>query len=147
MASLKNLAAIKAAGGVVPAAPIKVDGVWERYADDQTTVLSDTFDVWVYKQSLGRMADLHELDLKDRNAVAMALSKTVAFENDKGRPEQLSYDDAYMLELTLAHAILACARKINPLPKALPPKTSSSANSSLQESAEAPSKKPESALA
>jgi len=143
MATLKNLAAIKAAGGVVPAAPIKVDGVWERYAEDQETILSDEFSVWVYKQSLGRFSDLHSLDLKDRNAVAMALSKTVAFENDKGRPEQLSYDDAYMLDLGLANAILECARKVNPLPKALPPKTNSSANSSSQESAETPSKKPE----
>ena len=146
MAALKNLAAIKAAGGVVPAAPIKVEGVWERYADDQETVLSDTFSVWVYKQSLGRFTDLHNLDLKDRNAVATALSKTIAFENDKGKPEPLSYDDAYLLELSLSNAIVDCARKVNPLPKALPPKTSSSASSSLQESAEAPSKKLESAL-
>lgn len=146
MGTLKNLAAIKAAGGVVQAAPIKVEGEWERYAEDQETVLSDTFFVWVYKQSLGRFTDLHNLDLKDRNAVATALSKTIAFDNDKGKPEMLSYDDAYMLDLSFSNALVECARKVNPLPKALPPKTSSSANSSLQESAEAPSKKLENAL-
>lgn len=146
MGTLKNFAAIRAAGGVVPAAPIKVEGTWERYAEDQEEVLSDTFFVWVYKQSLGRFTDLHNLDLKDRNAVAMALSKTVAFENDKGKPEPLGYDEAYLLDLSLSNAIVECARKVNPLPKALPPKTSSSASLSLQESAEEPSRKLESAL-
>jgi len=136
MAALKSLAQLKAAGGIVSRAPIKKTLTW-LHKNEEGEEVSDTFDAYIVKQSFGSLADLY----KDtsREQLAVAISKALQLENDKGKLESMTYEDAYQLEPTLAHVILDAIRDVNGgEAKNSQPPTNSSANSSSTGSVAAP---------
>lgn len=141
MATLKSLSQLRSAGGILSREPVVVTGTWKHNGPDGEEI-EDTFDVGVIKVSFGDMADLFKE--KDREQLAVSLSKSVMFANEKGKLELLSYDDAYRLEPSLGMAILEVVRQVNGGDrKNSTPPTNSSASSSSQESEVAPSKAPD----
>lgn len=143
MGTLKSLSQVRTAGGIVSREPVKASGVW-KHKGPEGEDLEDAFEVGVVKVSFGDMADLFKE--KDRDQLALSLSKSVMFANEKGKLELLSYDDAYRLEPSLGMAILEVVRQVNGGDrKNSTPPTNSSANSSSPESEVVPSKALESA--
>lgn len=142
MATLKSLSQLRSAGGILSREPVVVTGTWKHNGPDGEEV-EDTFDVGVIKVSFGDMADLFKE--KDREQLAVSLSKSVMFANEKGKLELLSYDDAYRLDPGLGTVLIELVRKVNGGDrKNSTPPTNSSANSSSPESEVAPSKEPDS---
>lgn len=142
MATLKSLSQLRSAGGILSREPVVVTGTWKHNGPDGEEI-EDTFDVGVIKVSFGDMADLFKE--KDREQLAVSLSKSVMFANDKGKLELISYDDAYRLDPGLGGVLIELVRKVNGGErKNLKPPTNSSANSSSPESEVAPSKAPDS---
>ena len=140
MASLKNLSQLRTAGGILSREPVKVTGTWKHNGPDGEEI-EDTFEIGVVKVSFGDMADLYKE--KDREQLAVSLSKSVMFANDKGKLELISYDDAYRLDPGLGTVILELVRQVNGGDrKNSTPPTNSSASLSSPESAVAPSKQP-----
>lgn len=143
MAKLKSLSQFRTAGGILSREPVMKTGTW-KHTDENGEEVEDTFEVGIVRVSFGDMADLFKE--KDREQIAVGLSKSVMVANEKGKLEFLSYEDAYRLEPSLAAVILELAREVNgDKAKNSPPTTNSSANSSSTESADAASRKPESA--
>lgn len=139
MAKLKSLSQFKGAGGILSREPVMVTGTW-KHKDENGEDIEDTFEIGVVKVSFGDMADL--FNEKDREHMALSLSKSVMLLNEKGKLEFISYDDAYRLEPGLATVIMELVRTQNGgSAKNSRPPTNSSANSSSTESAAEPSKK------
>lgn len=116
-----NLSQLRAAGSV-SREPIKREVTWERPGDDGET-LSDTFDVWVIRSSIGTELAIHKEAEKDREYVLTALSKRVMLENEKGKQILLPYDEWAVFDATLALAIFKVMREVSEPPKvSAPPK-------------------------
>jgi hypothetical protein len=134
MATIKNLAQLKAAGGIVSREPVKKEVTWDHFSPEGEE-LHDTFDVYIVKPSFGSMLSIGKVT--DREQLALTLSKTIMLENDKGKPEYLAYEDAMQLDPSLAMTLLGAVREVTE-PKNSQRPTNSSANSSPAESAVAP---------
>jgi len=138
MGTLKSLTQLRNAGGILSREPVKVEGTW-KHVNDAGEEVEDTFEIGVVKVSFGDMADLFKE--KDREQLAVGMSKSVMIADDKGKMQFISYEDAYRLDSGLASVILDLVRKVNGGDrKNSTPPTNSSVNSSSQESAAAPSK-------
>lgn len=144
MAKLKSLSQFKGAGGILSREPVMVTGTWKHTDNETGEEVEDSFEIGIVKVSFGDMADL--FNEKDREHMALSLSKSVMLLNEKNKMEFISYDDAYRLEPGLATVIMELVRKQNGgAAKNSQPPTNSSASSSSTESAAKPSKKLEAA--
>lgn len=124
-------------GAVLDLAPVKCSINWTNDAGEEYT-----FDVWIRRLSFSAAADVWGDSSPEKRA--LMLSKVVLLQGEKG-PEPLAFEDAKAIHPTLG---LEFVKKFNELngqaSKNSLPTTNSSANSSLTESAEEPSQKPES---
>ena len=143
MATLKGLAQLRKAGGIVPREPVRKTVTWVHVDKETGETHEDTMDVLIVRQASGMVADL--LEAKDRKQWAMLLSLSVVFEDEKGAREPLKYDDAIQFDEGLAGVLLQAIQEVNSGPKNSVSSTSSIASLSSAESAAEPLKKPESA--
>lgn len=135
MATLKSKSQLKAAGGFVAPEPIKREVVWER-TDEEGQEKTDTFDIYIVRVNLGTMLAANKAP-EGAEPVAYELSRYLMLDNDKGKPELITYEEACCLEPTLAAAILKVVKEARtPKNSTLP--TNSSAILSPAESAAAP---------
>lgn len=132
MAHLKNLTQLKAAGGVVAREPIKKEVSWTHTTLDGVET-TDTFDIWIERASIGTQLAIQKEAEKDRELVLTVLSKRVMLEDDKGKQVKLPYATWEEFDVTLAVAIFVAVREASEPPKASPPPTNSSVNSSPAE--------------
>lgn len=93
-----NLSEIKAAGGFIPAEPVKVPVEWKDYK----------FDVWVKRLSFGDVEGLFAAD--DRSRSARMIAAAVLMGEDK---EPISYEDAYRLDVSLASKLIEAFNSVN----------------------------------
>ncbi len=93
-----NLAEIKAAGGFIPAEPVKVPVEWNGHK----------FDVFVKRLSFGEVENLFTSD--DRSKSARMIAASVLLGEDR---EPISYEDAYRLDPTLASKLIEAINRIN----------------------------------
>lgn len=93
-----NLSEIKAAGGFIPAEPVKVPVEWKEYK----------FDVWVKRLSFGDVEGLFAAD--DRSRSARMIAAAVLLGENK---EPISYDDAYRLDVSLASKLIEAFNSVN----------------------------------
>ena len=140
MAKIKNLTQLKAAGGIVSREPVRKEVTWVHTSGDGEE-MTDTFDVLIVKSSIGMELSIFNKE-PDREHVLMVLSKRVMLEDDKAKPILLAYEQWSEFDPTLALAIYKAVQEVTNPPKASPPQTNSSVNSSPVASAETPSKQP-----
>lgn len=93
-----NLSEIKAAGGFIPAEPVKVPVEWKEYK----------FDVWVKRLSFGDVESLFAAD--DRSRSARMIAAALLLGENK---EPISYDDAYRLDVSLASKLIEAFNSVN----------------------------------
>ena len=145
MATLKGLAALRKAGGVLSREPILTPVTWKH--TDRTTgeEHEDTIDAWIVIVDTGMQHEMYaDFNEKARNnQMALFISKTVLFDNEKGGRDPISYELAQTFDPTLTVALFKAASEVNSGPKNLKELTSSSASSSVPESEDEPSKTPE----
>lgn len=96
-----NLAEIKAAGGFIPAEPLKVPVQWGGHQ----------FDVYVKRLSFGDVEELFTAG--DRSKSARMIAASVLLGEDR---EPISYEDAYRLDVTLASKLIEAINKVNSKP-------------------------------
>lgn len=101
-----NLNELKAAGGIVAAAPVKKHITWAREGADPVE-----FDVHVRRLAFGPLERLMLEDRDDRSRSASYLSATVLLGENGDEP--LSYEDAYQLDPALATVLIKAARDVN----------------------------------
>jgi hypothetical protein len=102
-------------GGFVPQAPVAKEVSWSRLSPEGEDV-TDTFTVQVRKLSAGMVEKLWaEAGKKpDQSYAARMIAATIRL-GDDGMSE-LTYDEAFLLEPTLAEALLEQAvHSVNPL--------------------------------
>lgn len=137
MAHLKNLTQLKAAGGVVAREPVKRQVTWDHVSPDGEE-MSDTFDVWIVRASIGTQLAIHKEADQDRELVLTVLSKRVQLEDEKGKKISLSYDEWSAFDPALAASIFVAVKEVSDPPKNSQQPTNSYVNSSPVESAVAP---------
>jgi len=93
-----NLSEIKAAGGFIPAEPVKVPVEWKEYK----------FDVFVKRLSFGDVEALFAAD--DRSRSARMIAAAVLLGENK---EPISYEDAYRLDVSLASKLIEAFNSVN----------------------------------
>lgn len=93
-----NLSEIKAAGGFIPAEPVKVPVEWKEYK----------FDVFVKRLSFGDVEGLFAAD--DRSRSARMIASAILLGENK---EPISYDDAYRLDVSLASKLIEAFNSVN----------------------------------
>lgn len=93
-----NLSEIKAAGGFIPAEPVKVPVEWKEYK----------FDVFVKRLSFGDVEGLFAAD--DRSRSARMIAAAVLLGENK---EPISYEDAYRLDVSLASKLIEAFNSVN----------------------------------
>ena len=93
-----NLSEIKAAGGFIPAEPVKVPVEWKEYK----------FDVFVKRLSFGDVEALFAAD--DRSRSARMIAAAVLLGENK---EPITYEDAYRLDVSLASKLIEAFNSVN----------------------------------
>lgn len=136
MATIKSLKQLREVGGIVSKQPIKRSIAWKSF--DLATEADIEYDAEIYIIKPGAGAVMEIYADNSREQISAFLSKTVMLENEKGKPELLSFDDAYQLDPPLRTAMWEeCQKVAGVVRKNSPPSTSSGASSSPAESAEA----------
>lgn len=144
MPKITSFAQLEQAGGIVSRQPVKREISWKAVDPNTGEEVEYEADIMLLKLGSGALADIWGKKEPDREEVAVWISKAFMLLNDKGKHELISYDKAYLLDAPLRQVIwkeiqvLAGMQK-----KSLPLSTNSSVSSSAEESADAPSKKPE----
>lgn len=111
-----NLAELKAKGGIVAAAPVPKEVTWTR-KNEAGEEVSDAFTILVKRQSFGSIETIWA-NTEDRSKSAAYISQSLRF-GDKGK-EQMSYEDAYQLDPSLATVFIAAINEVNGTGKAAP---------------------------
>lgn len=93
-----NLAELRNAGGFVAAEPVKFLVEWREFS----------FDVWVKRLSFGDVENLYEQD--DRSRSARMIATAILLGENK---EEISYEDAYRLDVSLAAKLIDAFNKVN----------------------------------
>lgn len=106
-----NLKQLKAKGGIVDAQPVKKDISWTHLDSKTGKQVTDTFTVYIRRQSFGVIERLFSQgeSAQSRNASYLAASVSLGAEGD----EALSYDDAFGLEPSLGFVILNAVNEVN----------------------------------
>lgn len=95
-------------GGFVSAEPVKKSVEWVHEVDGEE--VTDTFDVWVLKQSFGHMERIWA-GPDDKSRSAALISECIRF-GDKAQ-EQLTYDQAFSLHPGLATSLMVAFNEVN----------------------------------
>lgn len=111
-----NLAELKAKGGIVAAAPVQKEVTWVR-KNDAGEEVTDTFIIFVKRQSFGSIETIWASG-EDRSKSASYISQSLRL-GDKGK-EQMSYDEAYQLDPSLATVFITAINEVNGTGKATP---------------------------
>ena len=145
MAKITSFAQLEQAGGIVSRQPVKKEIKWTSTDPDTGEEVDYEADIFLLKLGSGVLADIWGKKEPDREEIALWISKSFMLQNEKGKLELISYEKAYLLDAPLRGAVWKEIRILAGLEKkASPSLTNSSANSSPEESAGEPSKKPES---
>jgi len=105
-----NLKELRDLGGLVPAEPVEKEVTWTRMVEGKEK--SDTFTVWVKRHSFGTLEKMYLVENDDRSRSARYLAESLLLGDKK---EALTYKDAYMLEPSLATALLHAINEVNGL--------------------------------
>lgn len=131
-----DLKQLRARGGFVQAPPVPTEVTWTHNDKETGEEQVDTFTVHVRRMSVGWL-DRVLLPGKDRSRTAALIAEGVLLGED-GK-EQMTYEQAYLLDFDLAQALLKAFNKVNSKdasdPKDSPPPTSSGTSLSSTESA------------
>lgn len=136
MATIKSLRQLREAGGIVSKEPIKRNIVWKSF--NLATEADEDYDadIFILKQGAGAVMEIYSTT--DKEQISLFISKSVMLENEKGKPELISFADAFQLDPPLRNAMWEeCQKVIGVVRKNSSPEMSSSANSSPTESAAA----------
>lgn len=104
-----NLKELQAKGGFVSVAPVKKSVTWEREGENGE-VEKITFDVYVKRHSFGALEQIWAGD-DDRAKSARFLSYSIKL--GAGGKEELTYEDAYQLEPSLAAVLVNAVTEVN----------------------------------
>lgn len=107
-----NLDELISKGAFVPAAPIPTEVTWTRLDADGKEI-SDTFTVHIKRRSYGVMERVFKADPEnpDRSINAQFISESVLFGD--GGVEQMSYEQAFQLDPSLATVLMKAVREVN----------------------------------
>lgn len=135
MPTLKSFKQVREVGGVVSKVPLKRHIAWKAFDPATEQEVEYDVDVFMLRPSAGTMLELHSDAAADKRFICTVLSKVVMWENEKGKFDLMSIEDAYQLDPPLLMAlwdewqlVSGAARKNSP------PSTSSGASSSQTES-------------
>lgn len=112
-----DLKQLKAKGGFVPSVPVAKEVTWVHQDEATGEEVTDTFTVFVVKQSFGSIERLF-LGGDDRSKSSAFISECIRF-GDDGK-ERMSYEDAYQLAPGLAAVLVAAANEVNGTGKSTP---------------------------
>lgn len=129
MATLKTLKQFRDSGAIVSRAPMKRNIKWKAIDPESGDEVDFDADIYIVKLGAGAMADV--FSSKDKHQIAELISKALLLEGEKGKPEPVSYEDAYQLDTPLMNAVWNEIKLIAGIERknSLPP-TKSSVNSS-----------------
>lgn len=113
-----DLAALKARGGVISAAPIPKAVEWEHDDPETGEKVTDKFIVHILRHSYGAMERM-VLGEGDRSKGALLISNCVRF-GDAG-DEVMSYEDAFQLDPGLAAVLMKAINEVNAAKNSRPP--------------------------
>lgn len=133
MSTLKSIKDFKKAGAIVSTEPVLRHIEWTSKDLETGEEVQFDADVYFLRPSAGKWQDIYKRNGEDggKQMVATAISECMLLKSEQGAFEQLSYDDAYLLDAPLQAAIWdALAPLAGVEQKNSQPKTSSSANSS-----------------
>ncbi len=143
MATIKSLKELRAAGGIVSREPILRHIEWKSFDLATETDIEYDADIFILKQGAGAVMEIYQSENTEQ--ISKFISKAVMLLNDRGKPELISYEDAYQLDPPLRTAMWdECQKVAGLVRKNSTPATNSSASSSPTELADQPSKSPES---
>lgn len=113
-----DLAALKARGGLISAAPVPKDVEW-THADPETgEKVTDKFTVHILRHSYGAMERM-VLGEGERSKGALLVSSCVRFGADG--EEAMSYEEAYQLDPGLAAVLMKAINEVNAAKNSPPP--------------------------
>lgn len=104
-----NLSELKAKGGIVASAPVPREVTWTR-KNDAGEEVTDTFTVFIKRQSFGSIETIWA-GAEDRSKSATYISQSLRL-GDKGK-EQMSYDEAFQLDPSLATVFITAINEVN----------------------------------
>lgn len=131
-----DLAALKARGGVISAAPIPKEVEWTHTDLESGETVTDKFTVHVIRHAYGAIERM-TLAANDKSKGALLISHCMRFGDGT---EEMAYEDAVQLDPGLAAVFMRAINEVNE-PKNSRPKTKSGANSSQTALVDAPSQK------
>lgn len=136
-----DLKQLQSKGGFVSSVPVPTEVEWTRIDEATGEVVTDTFTVHVLRKAVGWMDRAYRIaaGATEHSRTAAVIAEGVRF--GKNGEEQMSYEQAAALDLSLANALLDAFNRVNRRdfdPKNLQQKTSSGASSSSAESVDAP---------
>lgn len=102
-----DLKQLKAKGGIVSSALVPKEVTWKH--TDEEGEHEDTFTIHVRKASFGTMEKLF-VGNDDQSKSAALISQSVLFDGGK---EQISYEDAYQLDPSLAAVFMKAVNEVN----------------------------------
>jgi hypothetical protein len=126
-----DLNQLRELGGILSAEPIPKEISWKRKGADGAEV-ETVFTVHVVRQSFGAIESIFKARAKvaqvggagdtpeERSQAAEFICMAIRFGEDG--QERISYQDAYQLDPTLAHAIINAANEVNQVNPASPEK-------------------------
>lgn len=137
MATIKTLKQLREVGGIVSKLPIKRNIAWKSFDLATENDIEYNADIYILKQGAGAVMEIYST--ADKEQISLFLSKAVMLENEKGKPELISFEDAYQLDPPLRSAMWEeCQKVAGIVRKNSIPATNSSASSSPAELAVAP---------
>jgi len=119
-----DLKQLQDAGGFVEVEPVMVAVEWVKPAAGDAAAETVKFDVWIRRRSFGMVSRIMEGSAIDRARSAEMISASVLLGEKR---ESMTYDQAYQLHPSLAHALIDAVNKAS-APKNSQPPTSSGTN-------------------
>lgn len=134
MATIKSLRQLREAGGIVSREPIKRNIAWKSFDLATETDVEYDADIHILKQGAGAVMEIYSS--ADKEQISLFISKSVMLENEKGKLELMTFDDAFQLDPPLRNAMWEeCQKVIGVVRKNSSQATNSSSSSSPTESA------------
>lgn len=107
-----NLAELQARGAFVSARPVERTLTWVHAAPDSLEEVTDTFVVKIKRHSFGVLSDLIESGSGNRSRSALLIASSIILGTDEA-PETLTYDQAYLLDPSLAALFIKAINEVN----------------------------------
>lgn len=102
---------LKKKGGVIEPELVKEHIKWTHRDKETGEIITDEFDVFILKASWGAVSDVVSNDAPGYNASVGMIAECVKL-GESGE-ENLSYEDAYALDNSLAQQFLAAVNRVN----------------------------------